>query len=175
MNRRRISILGLMGIVLVTGLLFAFVRAERGIVRSGLEGWANAARYLSASVLVIATYCARYRKGSEADWWFGFALGGWSYYLFSGDMIWHWDGPNLMPSSLVRSLPQWIMNLVAGKWMNKIMSYSSVSIPETWSHLLRIVQALLVLFAALVGGSVCSVLSWRRRNHSPRIDSSRRP
>jgi hypothetical protein len=112
MKRVRISILGMMGIILVAGLVFALVRVERWMVRSSLEGSVNVARYVSVTTLVIATYRARYRKGKEADWWFGFALGGWSYYLFSGDMIWQWSWPTQMPNSLVQSLPHWIVSLI---------------------------------------------------------------
>ena len=173
MNKPRVSILGLMGIIMLAGLVLGLVRAERGMVRSGLEGWANVARYVSVAMLVIATYRARYRKGREADWWFGFALGGWSYYLFSGDMIWQWAWPTHLPNSLVQSLPHWIVTLIPRNWMDKIvLSYSFLGVPETRSYVTRIVQALLVLLVAFVGGFICSLLSWRRGIHSEHISSS---
>jgi hypothetical protein len=163
MKRFRISILGVMGIILVAGLILALVRVEQRMVRSGLEGWVNVARYVCVTLLVIATYRARYRKGREADWWFGFALGGWSYYLFSGDMIWQWSWATHMPDSLVQSLLHWIVSLIPRPWMDRIvLTYSFLAVPETRSYVTRIVQALLVMFAALVGGLVCLLLSWRR-------------
>jgi hypothetical protein len=163
MKRFRISILGAMGLVLVAGLVLALVRIERRMVRTGLEGWANVARYTVVTSLVMATYRARYHKGREADWWFGFALGGWSYYLFSGDMMWQWAWPTHMPSSLVQSLPHWIVSLIPRYWMDQIvLTYSFLGVPENQSYVTRIVQALLVLSAAFVGGLVCLVLSWRR-------------
>lgn len=102
-----------------------------------------------------------------------FCMAGWSYYLFSGDMIWHWDGSPQMPRSLVRSLPHWIANLIPRTWMNQIiLSYSSLGLFEVRSHVLRIIQTLLVLVAAFLGVLICSVLAWRRRVRSTRIDSS---
>jgi hypothetical protein len=163
MRRFRISILGVMGMILVVGVVLALVRVEQRMVRSGLEGWVNVARYVSMAMLVIATYRARYGKGKEADWWFGFALGGWSYYLFSGDMIWQWSWPTHMPNSLVQTLPHWIVSLIPRSWMDRIiLTYSFLGVPETRSYVTRIVQALLVVFAALIGGLVCLMVSWRR-------------
>ncbi len=163
MKRVRFSILGAMGIILVIGLVLALVRVEQRMVRSGLEGWVNVARYVSVSMLVIATYRARYRKGREGDWWFGFALGGWSYYLFSGDMIDQWSWAARLPDSIVQSLPHWIVSLIPRYWMDCIISsYSFLPVHETRSYVTRIVQALLVLFAAFVGGLICLVLSSRR-------------
>jgi hypothetical protein len=152
-----------MGIILVAGLVLALVWAEQSMVRSGLEGWVNVARYASVTMLVIATYRARYQQGREADWWFGFAPGGWSYYVFSGDMIWQWAWSTHMPNSLVQSLPHWIVSLIPRYWMDHIiLSYSFLAVSETRSYVTRIVQALLVMFAALVGGLVCLLLAWRR-------------
>jgi hypothetical protein len=166
MKRFRFSILGVMGIILVAALVLALVRVESGWVRSVPEGWAELARYLSVTILVIATYRARYRKGKEGDWWFGFALGGWSYYLFSGDMIWQWTHPTHMPDALSASLYYWVV----GPFPETIGLFHDPS--ELRFHLARIVQALLVLFAAFVGGLICMVLSSRRttlkgNDHAP--------
>src|SRR5689334_18249141 len=98
MNRSRVSILGVMGIILVAGLGLALVRAERSLMPSALDVCTNIARYASVTILAIATYRARYRRGRAADWWFGFALGGWSYYLLYADFP-------LSVTSLVRILP----------------------------------------------------------------------
>jgi hypothetical protein len=143
--------------------VLALVRAEQSVVRPGLEGWVNVARYASVTMLVVATYRARFGKGREADWWFGVALGGWSYYLLTGDMIWQWAWPTHMPNSLVQSLPHRIVSLIPRSWMDRIiLTYSFLAVPETQTYVTRIVQALLVLFAAIVGGLVCLLLSWRR-------------
>jgi hypothetical protein len=164
MKRHRISIRGAMGLVLATGLVFFLVRVEHRMVRSGLEAWTNVARYAVFTSLVTATYRARYQKGREANWWFGFALGGWSYYLFSDDMMWQWVWPTHMPNSLVAFLPHWAVSLIPRYWMDQIvLTYSFLAATETRSYVTRIVQALLVLSAGIVGGLVCLVLSWQRR------------
>jgi hypothetical protein len=163
MKRFRISILGAMGLVLIAGLVLALMQMEQRLVSSGLEGCVNFARYVVVTSLVMATYRARYRKGRKADWWFGFALGGWSYYLFSGDMMWQWSWPTHMPNSLVQTLPHWIVSLIPRHLMDQIvLSNWFRGANESKSYVTRIVQALLVLFAAVVGGLVCLVLSWRR-------------
>ncbi len=167
MNRPRISILGLMGIILVAGLLFALVRIEKGIVLSGLEIWVNLARYLSITMLVIGTYRAKYRNGREADWWFGFALAGWAYCLFSGDMVWQSRWPVHLPDSLVRRLPYWIVDQIPTSWIDRIiLSYSFRPAFEIRSYVTRLVQTPLLLFVASMGGFVCLMLSWRRQIHS---------
>jgi hypothetical protein len=164
MKRYRISIRGAMGLVLAAGLVFFLVRVEHRVVRSGLEAWTNVARYTVFTSLLTATYRARYRKGRESDWWSGFALGGWSYDLFSGDMMWQWVWPTHMPNSLVAILPHWVVSLIPRYWMDQIvLTYSFLAATETRSYVTRIVQALLVLSAGIVGGLVCLVLSWQRR------------
>jgi hypothetical protein len=164
MKRFRISILGAMGLVMLAGLVLAMVRLEQRLVISSLEGWVNVARYAVVTSLVIATYRARYRKGREADWWFGFALGGWSYYLFTGDLMWQWSWPTETPNSLVQILPHWIANLIPRDWMDQmVLTHPFLAVLETQFYVTRIVQALLVMSAALVGALICLVLSWRRR------------
>jgi hypothetical protein len=166
MAKARISILGAMGYVLIASLILILVRVELGMVHSAPEGWANLAQYLAATMLVIATYRARYRKGIEADWWFGFALGGWAYYLVSGNMTWEWPSPTHRPRSLVASLQYRLVNLVFGHWIhNIIMANSFVEISAFYIYLTRAAQAVSVLFAGVAGGLVNSVLSWRRSTH----------
>ncbi len=163
MKRFRISIGGAMGCVLVAGLVFTLVRVESRITYSAPEGWANAARYLAVTLLVIATYRARYGTGREADWWFGFALGGWSYYVLSGDMHSQWSFPTHQPRSLIEGLPRWIVGLIPREWWDRIViRYHLLPVFELQSYLARTVQALLVLVAASIGGLVGLVLSRRR-------------
>ena len=82
MIRTRISISGFMILTVVCALPTAAL-----IVAS--NGWVEATRYLTVAVLCAATYLARYRKGNEGAWWFGFSLAGWAFFVLLIDsMVW---------------------------------------------------------------------------------------
>jgi hypothetical protein len=154
-----ITIQDLMKIILAVGLVLVVVRIETGLMSSPIAGLANLASYLVVLFLVMATYMARHRKGKAAEWWFGCALCGWAYYLFSSDMYWHWtyavhhDGG---PDSLLHRLPHWIIE----------QAFPFSPDPQTNSYLLRIAQSLLVLFVAVAGGLACLGLASQRRAQS---------
>jgi hypothetical protein len=165
MKRYRVSIAGVMVLILVAGLVLVLVRIEQRLVSSSLEGWVNALAYATVASLVAATYRARYCRGRQGDWWFGFALGGWSYLLLSGEMMWQWSWPTHEPESLVRSLPHWIVANIPLSWMDYVvLAYSFMGADVVRSCLTRIVASLLVLFAAFAGGVICLVLCWRSRS-----------
>jgi hypothetical protein len=157
MRRYRISVISAMGYVLVAALALAVVRFELATVYSPQEAWANIARYLAASLLVVATYLARYRKSRQGDWWFGFALGGWAYWLLTADMSWHGPAHFSTSESPIAKLPRWIASQVPIEGSSRVPDY------VVRSYLALKAQAILSLFAALVGGMICLVLSYRRR------------
>src|SRR4051812_30689148 len=68
--RTRSSLLTLMIVVLVSAVLSA-------ALRSGSEQWFRTIYTITAVSLVLATLAARFR----GEFWFGFALFGWSHYL----------------------------------------------------------------------------------------------
>jgi hypothetical protein len=71
-RKARLSIAGLMGVVLVASLgLTAF--------RSATEEWAGATTLVTGGVLVLGVVGAACRRGAERAWWLGFALFGWGY------------------------------------------------------------------------------------------------
>jgi len=156
MARFRLSIRDAMGLVMGAGLVLALVRVEKAMVPFAGEGWVHFGHYLSVTILVIATYRARYENGKAGDWWFGFALGGWAYHLLAGDMIWQWPEPTHTPDSLIAYLPDWIASLIP------VQPSSHHPRHQIRTELTRIVQDCLVMCAAFVGGILSVVLSWRR-------------
>ncbi len=156
MTRFRLSILEAMGLVMGAGLVLALVRIERAMVPFAAEGWVHFGHYLSVTILVIATCRAKYGRGMQADWWFGFALGGWTYHLFAGDMIWQWPEPTHLPDSLIAYLPDRIASLIPVQPSRHHPRH------QIRTELTRVVQDCLVMCAAFVGGILSLVLSWRR-------------
>jgi hypothetical protein len=71
-RRARLSIAGLMGIVLVASLGLT-------ALRSGTEIWAGATLLATSAVLALAVVGVVCRSGPERSWWLGFALFGWGY------------------------------------------------------------------------------------------------
>ena len=74
--RLRLSIAGLMALVLFLGFWFA-------AMRSGSDLWLRISWTLTASVLLAALILARYRGA----FWYGFAAVGWGYFLL-GSVAW---------------------------------------------------------------------------------------
>src|SRR5258708_5588979 len=71
----RLSIAGLMGVVLVVAL---------GLValKEGTETWASATFLLTSILLLGAVLSAMHGRGALRAGWIGFALFGWAYMLF---------------------------------------------------------------------------------------------
>jgi hypothetical protein len=72
----RISIRGIMGVVVFVAVVIA---AWRGAT----QAWASIVFNLIAFILLIASYKARYSRGTAGAWWFGFALCGWAYLVLA--------------------------------------------------------------------------------------------
>lgn len=76
MGKRRFSIAGLMGVVLVAAIGTAALRIPTGV-------WAGVMMLVAGGVLVLAVIGALCRTGKERAWWLGFSLFGWAYILWS--------------------------------------------------------------------------------------------
>src|SRR4051812_29116963 len=76
MSRPRVSIAGLMGVVLFIGVGFAALKGASRL-------WASALFTLTLAVLLGASLGAVARRGPERMAWTGFAVFGWSYLILS--------------------------------------------------------------------------------------------
>jgi hypothetical protein len=92
-RRARLSIAGLMGIVLVASLGLT-------ALRSGTEVWAGATLLVTFAVLALAVVGVVCRSGSERSWWLGFALFGWGYLGLV--FLWPQTSPVLPTSALLK-------------------------------------------------------------------------
>lgn len=147
MPRDHLSLAGPMAIIVV-------VSVELAALNWGTMIAVDVARFLTAILLAFATYLARYRRGDEAAWWFGFALFGWAYYaLFLGGMG---LGPAYSRESLVSVVPVMIMD----SWMRASFAGPVV---QQYNERLRIFHEIFILTVALIGGIVCWAIERRRR------------
>ena len=72
MGRIRVSLAGLMGMVLISGIAFA---ALRDLSESG----AGVLLLVTLAILATAILGVVYRRDAKRAWWLGFGLYGWGY------------------------------------------------------------------------------------------------
>lgn len=70
MQKRRLTIARLLGVILFCGIIFAGLR-------SGSTDWFKSIYSLTFLILVYAGIAARYRRA----FWYGFAVAGWAYFV----------------------------------------------------------------------------------------------
>lgn len=143
----RFTIAGLMGIV-------GLVAVEIAALRSAEDGWVDACRLLTASVLVFATFLARDRRGREGAFWFGFAVLGWAAFVLVQDAL---AGSNASESVMSR-LPRLVLAAIADR--EESGSYAA---HERILRQFRILHLMLILPAGLIGGVVGWWTDRRRR------------
>jgi hypothetical protein len=77
MKPKRVSVLGLMALVLSIAVFL-------GVMRLAMDLRVALVVNASAAILIVATLMARFAPSRRSrDWWFGFALFGWAYALLS--------------------------------------------------------------------------------------------
>lgn len=104
MGRRRLTIAGLLGLILVLGLIFAGLRSASNDAFKSIYS-------LTFLALVLAAIAARYRGA----FWHGFAVAGWAYFVFGfGPWIGRptsFEGPNAVNRNLVSTV---VLEVVTG-------------------------------------------------------------
>jgi hypothetical protein len=150
----RYSITALMGFVLIVAL-------ELAALQSATSEWVEIARFLTVLILVVATYRARFSKGEVGSWWFGFALLGWAYYLLEIEAMRQWARFTYPVDPFVESVPFRALGL----FVPDIDMVGWDHSPRAFRvyHQVRIVQSILVLLVASVGGLTCRLLAALRR------------
>jgi hypothetical protein len=88
MNRPRISLAGLMVLVVVLGFGFA-------ALRDASETWAGIVLLLTLGLLGVSILGVVYRREARRAWWVGFALFGWGYVALT---LAPWSKPEKLPS-----------------------------------------------------------------------------
>jgi hypothetical protein len=156
MIRTRISISGFMILTVVCTMPMASL-----IVAS--NGWVEVTRYLTVAVLCAATYLARYRKGNEGAWWFGFSLSGWAFFALLVDSI-AWSAL-ASTNTITGLLPLPVVTLFMSA--REIAETTARHRPiGPWENRARILNSMLILLVASLGGLACWMA--KRKRGSPK-------
>src|SRR4051794_21863807 len=88
MSRLRMSLAGLMVLVLVLGIGIA-------ALRDASETWAGIVLLLTLGLLVVSILGVIYRNGGRRAWWLGFGIFGWGYVALT---LAPWSKPEKLPT-----------------------------------------------------------------------------
>jgi hypothetical protein len=156
--RLRISIRGLMALVLLFGIGFA-------AMQSGSDLCSRGAYTLTVCVLLAATIMARYRGA----FWYGFAVAGWGYFLLGSAT---WSGPaNRSPGQstfnqtlLSSSLATYLCSYVPGF---RTEGFTGLLQAQRCRNIEVICHSMLALIVASVGGLFARlIVAWDREEPS---------
>jgi hypothetical protein len=100
--------------------------------------------------LATATYLSRFRGGSQAAFWFGFALFGWAWYILHLDAMTRWRA--MTSQSIVSLVPAAIMDF----WTS--LSGAQSAVVQSYAERLRMIHQLCIFGVATIGGVVCWLL-----------------
>ncbi len=146
--------------------VIALLAVELAALRVASDGYVNLTRHLNVVMLAVAAYLARYRQGDRAAWWFGFALCGWAYLALVIDASARRDLLSVRP---IAPPP---MNLL-GLFINvNAQAGQSATLIRLWWNQYDIIQSILTLVVACLGGFVCWI--WNRRRGAPYREEERR-
>jgi hypothetical protein len=159
-HRVRFPIAALMAVI-------ALLAIELASYRVASDGYVDLTRHLTVFMLAVAAYLARYREGERAAWWFGFALLGSAYFALVIDATARREPPSF--SSLRPPPPTTLLGLYMS--VESLPSYDQHLLRRWWNQF-EILQSILTLVVACVGGTVCWI--WNRRRGNPYREVERR-
>jgi len=156
--RFQCSIAFLMGFTLIVGVELAALQSATG-------EWAEAVRFLTIGILVVATYRARFSTGMAGTWWFGFALLGWAYYLLGIDATRRWTSLAYYDQySFLETLSFRILGLDVPPHEYRLADTTSKEVIRLVGQIL-VIQRISVLIVASFGGLLCLLLRHFRKRH----------
>ena len=157
MKRLRVSILGLIAIVVVLAMAFAALRTASNL-------WFSALYTFTTVVLLLAVIAARFGHRSTRAFWFGFAVFGWGF-LVLGSGAWlnpygsdseEGIGRNINPELLTSDLIFYLLPRLR-KETNDLGEINRIT-----ANTIGIAHLLITLALALFGGSVAAFMRSRR-------------
>ena len=134
--------------------LVALVAVELAALRSAQDGWVDACRFLTAAVLVLATFLARYRQAEEGAFWFGFAVVGWATFILVLDAL----AATRSSDSVISRLPQLALEAMVDRAAAN--NYAAALRVMRQFHILHL---MLILPVGVAGGFGCWFVERRRR------------
>jgi hypothetical protein len=162
MGRLRLSILSI--ITIVVGLALAFAA-----LRTASDLWFSAVYTFSVVLLLWAVIAARYRRGQEGAFWFGFAVFGWGFFLL-GTGSWLTPIMSVSDSGIGSSLNA---NLLTAKLVLFLVTRLRMgtddleAIDRITANTVGISYLLITLSLALCGGIIAANLRRRPRKIEP--------
>ena len=156
MGRLRVTIVGLMAAIVVCATAFAALRTASDL-------WAGAFYTLTAVLLLVAVLAARFRRGAERAFWFGFAVFGWGFFLLGWGP---WTDARIEEGEVVYNAHLLTTKLVLFLVPRlRKATDDPEAINQITANTLRISYLLTTLTLALVGGLIAVLM--RRRGRVP--------
>jgi hypothetical protein len=158
MKRPQASILAIILLVAVCAMTFT-------ALQTGSKLWYSALYTFTAFLLLFAVLAARFRRGPERAFWFGFAVFGWGFFLMGlgpwmnpfvdpNDPTGHSLNPNLLTSKVIYFLVPYLR-----KDPNALGA-----IDEITENTIGIAHLLMSLIIAITGGIIAALLRRRPRS-----------
>ncbi len=142
----------------VAGWLIATALVALGLapLANLTDGVVIALIYAKFTMLVVATFLARFGRGPSAAWWFGFATLGWASMLFLSPDLWNWNGLGDVEVAPRIYLDDVIYNRVV----------EAMQLPDTGNNVEMVelvVSTWITILASTSGGFVALLLDRRAR------------
>jgi hypothetical protein len=147
-----------MTLVLILGFLFASLRSLSPMARSPV--WNAVGINLSITLLVFASFMARFGRGEFTAWWFGFALFGWAQFVLGTALLRYYDD-SLMPAThrATLMLARWYWDADASHQFN---SLSDITLNPGYGGLLETLyvkaNAVMSLLVGAGGGLLAQIV-----------------
>jgi hypothetical protein len=169
MRRLHVSILRMM-------IAIAFLAVWFAALRSGSDLWFSTVYTLTIAALLVATLAARFRRGNEGAFWFGFAVFGWGFFVLDFGAALHSSG-GFSGGGFRDKVNQ---DLLTSKAIAIVIPYLRSQpdgfkvIDEFLANTIRVAHLMLTLVIAVIGGLIAFALRRRRRKPTC-LDGSNAP
>jgi hypothetical protein len=154
MNGARISIAAVMAII-------ALVAFDLAAVRVASDDWVDFTRYATIAMLVVATSLAWSRRMGRGGWWFGFALLGWAYFALVLDATARLGFTMARGTRRAKVMPLGTLLELVHLLCDSGSIHGQSPLERLWNRY-EILQSILTLVVACIGGIVCWILALRR-------------
>ena len=148
--------------------VIAVLAVELASFRVASDGYVDLTRHLTVVMLAVAVYLARYREGDRAAWWFGFALFGWAYFALVVDATARRSAASVV--SLRAVPPVTVLGLFFG---DESLTGNNPAVIKHWWNQYEILQSILALVIACLGGVAGWMLARRRARPTARKNRAR--
>ncbi len=161
MGRLRIPIAGMLVAVVAFAMAFA-------ALRSGSSFWFGSLYTISIIVLLVALIAARFRRGAERAFWYGFAVFGWGFFLLgSGRFM----SPVFAKQGEVSGVNSTLLTSKVALLLYTHLKRDTADvdgIDDIMAYTLCVIHLLMTACLAIAGGFLAILVRGRRGSASPR-------